>query len=65
MCNNHGGGFFWFCEKIKLKFLGELKVMCDMAVSYRWLPLELEHRGELHKVSQMIQESQGEIDCFV
>ena len=39
--------------------------MCNMAVSNRqWLPLEIEHKGAMHKMSKLIQETQGEVDCF-
>jgi len=47
-----------------MPFLGLMLFCCLLSVP-RTSSLELEHKGELHKVSQMIQESQGEIDCYV
>ena len=43
--------------------------MCSFAVSNRketWEEmLKRTHKGERHKLSKMIQEEQGEIDCYV
>ena len=30
-----------------------------------WIPLEIKHRGQLHELNKVIQEEQGEIDCYV
>jgi len=35
--------------------------MCNMAVSNRqWLPLEIEHKGEMHAMSKLIQATQNQ-----
>jgi len=30
-----------------------------------WIPLEISHKGQLHKLHKMIQEEQGEVECYV
>jgi len=44
-----------------MPFLGLMLFCCLLSVPIT-SSLELEHRGELHKMSKFVQESQGEID---
>lgn len=40
--------------------------MCNMgSMTSRRLPLEIQYKGCRHKLHKMIQEQQGEVECYV
>ena len=40
--------------------------MCQLQTkTVRWVPLEERYKGCQHELTKWVQETQGEIDCFV